>query len=225
MEKKATLSQEEIDEIVKERDFYKKILNSLPAVIHVNNLTTQLVEWINNAGLKISGYSWDEIVNNPDFFSKAIVEEDLEWVQQSILDYKKEEGTYSYIYSLRNANGTITNYHGLGVVFEHDEQGLPLKNVAIDIDITNEVRNFKQLKRQYNQICQKLNSNKLECLTLIEIDVLKHICSGKTVKETSQIMKRSPHTIDNHKRNIFRKLGVNKTRQLAAFAKDMGLID
>lgn len=219
------LSKEQIEEIIKERDFYKKILNAIPAVVHLNNLSTELVEWINDAGVKLSGYKRDEIVNNPEFFKRAIFEEDLDWVKESIIEYKKDDGVNSYIYSMRNADGTITNYHGLGVVFEYDMDGVPLKNLAIDIDITGEVRNFKQLKRQYQQVCKKLNGSKLETLSCIEIEVLKHICKGKTVKETSEEMKRSRHTIDNHKRNIFKKLGVNKTRQLAAFAKEVGLID
>ena len=225
MDKKTTrLSQKEIDKIIEERDFYKKILNAIPAVVHVNNLSTKVVEWVNDAGLKISGYTRDEIVNNPNFFAMAMVEEDLEWVQESIAEYKKDDGIKSFIYSMRNADGTISNYHGFGLVFEYDKDGVPLKNIAIDIDITSEVRNFKQLKRQYQQVCKKLNRSKLEALTRVEIEVLKHICAGKTVKEISIEMKRSHHTIDNHKRHIFKKLKINKARHLTVFAKEVGLI-
>lgn len=217
-------SDDQVAQIIAERDFYKKMLNSLPAVVHLNNLSTELVEWVNDAAVKISGYRREEMLNNRDFLPNAMVEEDMEWVRQSILDYKQDNGVYSYLYAMRNANGTVSNYHGIGVIFDYDENGVPLHSLAIDIDITSEVRNYKQLKRQYEYLTKKLYGSKLEMLTIIEIEVLKHICSGKTVKETSVAMNRSHHTIDNHKRNIFKKLGINKTRNLAAFAKEVGLI-
>lgn len=221
---KRELSDKEIDIIITERDFYKKILQSIPAVIHVNNLSTELVEWVNDAGERISGYTREEIVNNPNFLPNVIVEEDLEWIAESIIDYKKDNGVSSYVYSMRNADGTLSNYHGIGVVFERDENGIPLKNLAIDIDVTHEIRNYIQLKRQFESLTKKLNSDKLDKLTKIEVEVIKNICKGKTVDEISKDLKRSYHTIDNHKRNIFKKLLINKTSQLIYFAKEVGLI-
>ncbi|HOP05431.1 MAG TPA: PAS domain-containing protein [Tenuifilaceae bacterium] len=221
---KRELSDKEIDIIITERDFYKKILQSIPAVIHVNNLSTELVEWVNDAGERISGYTREEIVNNPNFLPNVIVEEDLEWIAESIIDYKKDNGVSSYVYSMRNADGTLSNYHGIGVVFERDENGIPLKNLAIDIDVTHEIRNYIQLKRQFENLTKKLNSDKLDKLTKIEVEVIKNICKGKTVDEISKDLKRSYHTIDNHKRNIFKKLLINKTSQLIYFAKEVGLI-
>lgn len=114
---KRELSDKEIDIIITERDFYKKILQSIPAVIHVNNLSTELVEWVNDAGERISGYTREEIVNNPNFLPNVIVEEDLEWIAESIIDYKKDNGVSSYVYSMRNADGTLSNYHGIAVGF------------------------------------------------------------------------------------------------------------
>jgi len=221
---KRELSDKEIDIIITERDFYKKILQSIPAVIHVNNLSTELVEWVNDAGERISGYTREEIVNNPNFLPNVIVEEDLEWIAESIIDYKKDNGVSSYVYSMRNADGTLSNYHGIGVVFERDENGIPLKNLAIDIDVTHEIRNYIQLKRQFENLTKKLNSDKLDKLTKIEVEVIKNICKGKTVDEISKDLKRSYHIIDNHKRNIFKKLLINKTSQLIYFAKEVGLI-
>ncbi len=217
------LSDKEIDSVIAERDFYKKILNSIPAVIHVNNLSTKMVEWVNDAGERISGYTREEIVNNPNFLPNVIVEEDLEWIAESIIDYKRDNGVGSYVYSMRNADGTLSNYHAIGVVFERDENGAPLKNLAIDIDVTHEIRNYIQLKRQFENLSKKLNSEKLGKLSKVEIEVIKIICKGKTVRETARIMGRSYYTVDNHKRNIFKKIRINKIGQLISFAKEVEL--
>ncbi|MDX9846844.1 MAG: hypothetical protein RBT74_07680 [Tenuifilaceae bacterium] len=58
----------EIEEILLERDFYKRIINSIPALIHINNLQKQTVEWINDFAEKESGYTKAEMLKNPTFF-------------------------------------------------------------------------------------------------------------------------------------------------------------
>jgi len=218
------LSTEEISKIISERDFYKKILDKIPAAIHVNNLNTKLVEWVNESAEKISGYKTEEIINNPDFLPETIVEDDIDWIEQSITDYKNLNDVYSAIYSMRHANGEIVTYHGLGVLFDFDEQGNPTRNLAIDINITHEVRNFKQLKKHLQELTIKLNQSKIDNLTTSEINIIKLLCHGKILKEIANELNRSPHTIDKHIRNIFIKLNIHKTRQLTLWAKEVGLV-
>ena len=47
-------------------------------------------------------------------------------------------------------------------------------------------------------------------LTKTEVEILKEIAVGLTTREIAE--KRSPsfHTVNTHRKNIFRKLGVNK---------------
>lgn len=220
---KTTYTQEQLNQIIAERDFYKKILEKIPAVIHINNLETEVVEWINDAAEKDSGYKKSEIINNPDFLSKTVVDEDQHWIDNSIYSFKANNDVYSYIYSLRSKKNEINTYHGFVVTFENDIHGRPLKNLCIEINITHEVGNYKNLKTQYETLTQKFNKSKLELITKIEKQILINICKGLTINEIAVVMNRSPHTIDNHKRNIFRKLNINKTRHLTSWAKEVGL--
>lgn len=64
-----------------------------------------------------------------------------------------------------------------------------------------------------------------EQLTQTEIEVLRLTAQGRTVKEIASIRNSSAHTITAHKRNIFRKIGVNTSYEATMVAARMGLID
>lgn len=62
-------------------------------------------------------------------------------------------------------------------------------------------------------------------LTATELEVLKLIARGKTVKEIAAIRVSSIHTIITHKKNIFRKLEVNNVYEATKFALRAGLVE
>lgn len=62
-------------------------------------------------------------------------------------------------------------------------------------------------------------------LTHTEIEVLKLIARGMTVKEIAAQRVSSTHTIISHKKNIFRKLGVNNVYEATKYALRAGLVE
>ncbi len=56
-----------------------------------------------------------------------------------------------------------------------------------------------------------------------EGEVIRQLASGKRPKEIALIMNLSYHTIVTHKRNIYSKLGINNTVELAMYAARTGL--
>ena len=62
-------------------------------------------------------------------------------------------------------------------------------------------------------------------LTVTEIDILKLIAHGKSVKEIALERTSSIHTIITHKKNIFRKLGVNNVYEATKYTLRAGLIE
>ena len=56
-----------------------------------------------------------------------------------------------------------------------------------------------------------------------EKQVLQHICSGKTIKETSQAMKLSNNTVQTYYRTLLRKLNINRVADLIVLAIQTGL--
>lgn len=62
-------------------------------------------------------------------------------------------------------------------------------------------------------------------LTATETDVLKLIAQGRTTKEIAAARNSSIHTINTHRKNIFRKLGVNTAHEAVKYAFRAGLVD
>ena len=91
-----------------------------------------------------------------------------------------------------------------------------LKSVQAD-DIRNDLFTDRQkLKLQLNN------------LSIAEVKVLKLMSENLTSQQISEMLFNSKRTIDNHKRNISKKLNFNKKNQIKSFAvscKLMGLLD
>ena len=62
-------------------------------------------------------------------------------------------------------------------------------------------------------------------LTTTEMEIVKAIALGKTTKEIAAERCSSIHTITTHRKNIFRKLGINTAHEAVKFALRAGLID
>lgn len=62
-------------------------------------------------------------------------------------------------------------------------------------------------------------------LTSTEIEIVKAIAQGKTTKEIAAERFSSIHTVTTHRKNIFRKLGINTAHEAVKYALRAGLID
>ena len=62
-------------------------------------------------------------------------------------------------------------------------------------------------------------------LTATETEIVTAIAQGKTTKEIAQERFSSIHTITTHRKNIFRKLGVNTAHEVVKYALRAGLVD
>ena len=62
-------------------------------------------------------------------------------------------------------------------------------------------------------------------LTTTEMEIVKAIAQGKTTKEIAAERFSSIHTVTTHRKNIFRKLGINTAHEAVKYALRAGLID
>ena len=72
----------------------------------------------------------------------------------------------------------------------------------------------QQQEEEYNNI-----------LTETETEIVKAIAQGKTTKEIAAERFSSIHTVTTHRKNIFRKLGINTAHEAVKYALRAGLID
>ncbi|MBO5579092.1 MAG: response regulator transcription factor [Prevotella sp.] len=62
-------------------------------------------------------------------------------------------------------------------------------------------------------------------LTPTEVEILKDIALGLTTKEIAERRFSSFHTVNTHRKNIFRKIGVNNVHEATKYALRAGLVD
>ena len=74
-------------------------------------------------------------------------------------------------------------------------------------------------------ISQQQDDEKPDILTATETEIVKAIAQGKTTKEIAAERFSSIHTVTTHRKNIFRKLGINTAHEAVKYALRAGLID
>ena len=90
--------------------------------------------------------------------------------------------------------------------------------------ICNHVTNLL-LSGNIQQVSSSPNIQEDHLLTATEKNILKEIASGKTTKEIAAEKNLSFHTINSHRKNIFRKLGVNNVHEATKYAMRAGIVD
>ena len=74
-------------------------------------------------------------------------------------------------------------------------------------------------------ITQQQDDEAPSILTTTETEIVKAIAQGKTTKEIAAERFSSIHTVTTHRKNIFRKLGINTAHEAVKYALRAGLID
>ena len=72
---------------------------------------------------------------------------------------------------------------------------------------------------------QQVEEEQPSILTETETEIVKAIAQGKSTKEIAAERFSSVHTITTHRKNIFRKLGVNTAHEVIKYALRAGLVD
>ena len=90
--------------------------------------------------------------------------------------------------------------------------------------ICNHVTNLL-LSGNIQQVSSSTNIQEDHLLTATEKNILKEIASGKTTKEIAAEKNLSFHTSNSHRKNIFRKLGVNNVHEATKYAMRAGIVD
>ncbi len=89
--------------------------------------------------------------------------------------------------------------------------------------ICNHVSNLLLSGNSQTSLLHPIQQNDL--LTSAERSILKEIALGKTTKEIAVERNLSFHSINSHRKNIFRKLGVNNAHEATKYAMKAGIVD
>ena len=116
----------------------------------------------------------------------------------------------------------VYSSHQFSIVFK---DGL-LKDVRDALDaVSRHNRHISQRALEVIINQQQEDEEHPSILTETETEIVRAIAQGKTTKEIANERFSSVHTITTHRKNIFRKLGVNTAHEVIKYALRAGLVD
>ena len=116
----------------------------------------------------------------------------------------------------------VYSSHQFSVVYKDG----PLSEVREALSAVN--RHTRYLSQRALEIIitqQQQEKETPSILTTTEMEIVKDIALGKTTKEIAAERFSSVHTVTTHRKNIFRKLGINTAHEAVKYALRAGLID
>lgn len=108
-------------------------------------------------------------------------------------------------------------------------RGYLLKN-AVDVDLAEAVRAAASGKRYMSQSLKEIDleaeppADLLDRLTSRERQILQLIAQARSNKEVAQILDISVNTVNVHRTNLMRTLGLHSTAELVLFSVKHGLV-
>ena len=115
----------------------------------------------------------------------------------------------------------VYSSHQFSVVFKDG----PLSEIREAIQSVEQHTRFLSQRVLETIITQQQEEETQSILTTTETEIVKAIALGKTTKEIATERFSSIHTITTHRKNIFRKLGINTAHEAVKYALRAGLID
>ena len=115
----------------------------------------------------------------------------------------------------------VYSSHQFSVVFKDG----PLSEVRDALNAVNRHTRYLSQRALETIIIQQQEEETTNILTQTETEIVKSIALGKTTKEIAAERFSSIHTVTTHRKNIFRKLGINTAHEAVKYALRAGLID
>ena len=115
----------------------------------------------------------------------------------------------------------VYSSHQFSLVFKDG----PMSEIREALQAVNRHTRYLSQRALESIITQQQEEEKPDILTATETEIVKAIAQGKTTKEIAAERFSSIHTVTTHRKNIFRKLGINTAHEAVKYALRAGLID
>jgi len=229
MEKKSKTS---VKTLKKELEYYKKILDSIPAVIYINALkqsgeiSSFSIEWMNQRGYDFLGATREEIeLIGFDFFSEMVDPVDLQLLSvgsKVLCTVTPESDTASVLRIKSKIQGEYRWFFCSKTVMEIFDNGTMRKTLTVASEIREIVDPDHQISLALKELLRRNNRLKALNITLREFEVLRLIARGRTNDEIAKAFNISLHTAKKHRTNLIRKTYTKNSSALAALAVESG---
>ncbi len=212
-------------ELQHELAFHEQLINQLDAIVLILDIITPRVVYVNDCYARVTGYdtspekdiSLQDIKNvyHPD--DQSFHQE----MQQFLLNNPKK--SYSVFYRFRHAEGHYIWVYSICSVFRLEPDDDVFEILSVSLDFSGPINYARNLKPFTREKLRHLNHTALRKISRREQEVLRLFAQGHTTPEVAEKLGISHHTVNNHRKNMLRKLELKNLAALVTFAVDHGL--
>lgn len=98
---------------------------------------------------------------------------------------------------------------------------------TLEAAITSVYSGIEYYGKDITEILHAVSTAKAQALDIFtsrELDIMRYCAKGLSVKQISDELNISTRTVENHKNNIFKKLGFNSTAELINYVFEHGIV-
>jgi LuxR family transcriptional regulator len=196
----------------------------LPGSVMIQDLETLSNKYMNKRGCEILRHSREELESlGPEYFERFFPKEETEnlkgTLQQFVMN-NDQSATCSFFQRVRPDEKSPYQWYFTTSQFYTASKEVntgQLMHISIPVDATS------QAARMMNYVCEqdkfvKAHYVKFKLLSKREKEIIKLIVDGKSSFHISEMLFISMHTVNNHRKNICKKLEVKSLSELIKFA-------
>lgn len=213
--------------------FQKYVFDRLPIVLFITEWPktgqpfTRRKIWMNETGLRVTGYTHEEIAQLGAGCFMQILHPDDRGILAIPQREKHTAANFSPLVSVQRVRFKgQTDYHWsycMAMITDTYFDGSPRQLLVVGMNFSEVICSIGQITELVNEINRKYNCSKLSCLTPREKEILRLITKGKTDKEIAELLFIDIVTAKKHRRNILHKMGARNSAELAALGTMCGL--
>lgn len=209
----------------KERlSFYEKIFSNLNAIVFVFDLNNYKMLWVNNAFNKILGYQ-KTTRSIPEQEMLDVYHPDDRDVLREMRNFFRHNKSASFtaLFKFRDVNNNYLWLCTVANIFRRTTDESIFEVVGVSIDFTSQFTYNKNIRMLSREKLRELNKDVIAKITPREREILKYFAGGYKTREIAEKFNLSFHTVNNHRKNLLKKLEIKNLAALVNFAVENGL--
>ena len=206
----------------KRMGFYKALLQNIPALFIIINLSRRHIIWKND--------EFKYLASTTDMHEEGLVEQVGSYYGNTGPAVQREGGNTAGagittgIFKLNNPEGESISYYFKGYTLEYGGNNAPEEVLLTAFNLNEKINTDYRLEQLTRENKRLKNRLAISLLTKREKEIVKLISRGNSSRAIAEELDLSFYTVETHRKNILRKVELHNTAELIRFATEAGLV-
>ncbi len=203
---------------------YERMFSKLGAFVFILDLVNYRFKWISDYHKKLLGHR----ISLKTHSSKDLLElfhPDDRCILNEMKSFfsKRKTGSYSSIYRIKKLNGEFCWVYTSANLYKKTNDNKTIEVIGYSMDFSVSIDYNKHLKQVFKEKLKTSNAEIVSRVSKRELEVLKYFANGYKTKEVAEELNISFHTVNNHRKNILKKLELRNLAAMVNFAVENSL--